>query len=94
MDTFLHYGQNGLLLTFVCVKMAAVSQKDELEINITFRSFRMEIQCDKYYKKTFKCCQDGYSFSRSLPRAIPEYYFYSLSHMKFDRAQGVSDNLE
>ena len=52
MAAILHYGHNGLLLTTVCVKTAACSQskKDELEINLTFRSFRMEIQCEKYYK--------------------------------------------
>ena len=44
--------------------------------------------------KTFKCFQDGYSFSRSLPRAVPEYCFLSLSNKEFEQVQGGFENLE
>ena len=35
MATILQYGRHGLLLNTLCIKMAVVSQKNELVINFT-----------------------------------------------------------
>ena len=43
MATIRQYGRHGLLLNNFCIKMAAVSKKNELVINLIFWSFRMEI---------------------------------------------------
>ena len=43
MANILQYGHYGLLLNTFCIKMAVVSQKDDLVINPIFWSFRMEI---------------------------------------------------
>ena len=43
MAIILQYGRHRLLLNAFYIKMAAVSQNDELVINLIFWSFRMEI---------------------------------------------------
>ena len=51
----------------------------------------MEIYYEKYYK-TFNCFQDGYSFSRSPPRATLDIEF--LNYMEFCQVQGEVDDVE
>ena len=75
MATFIQYGRHGLLLNTFCIEMAAVSQEKMSWWQILYfdnSEWRFNVISSI---KTFKYFQNGYSFSGSLPRAIPEYCF-------------------
>ena len=74
MAITLQYGRHRLLLNVCYIKMAAVSQKRWVFYILHFDHLKWRFNVISSMK-TFKYFQDGYYFSRSPPRAIPEYSF-------------------